>query len=340
MKALQETITPQFDLDRIITGDQFWCITKLSNNRLAGGCKDGAIYMYQVSITSNTFERLLCNSSAHRQGIYVVKEIAPNKMISSSRDSTIKLWDISEPKSMKEIRKFTGHADDVYHVVYVNHNENVQNLISCSFWDGSLLLWNVNEAQNSKKLYCNKDEPPRCLVHLKERNYLLVSIAKQTGEKGVKEGHVDVYNTLPNECKFVRRINNVFTNWRFGMVGVSKDYVFVSMDKPEAKISLIDVEQMKVVDEIKNAKFIEEQGSMVKLKENVALYARKGKFFQLSVKKQQEKDKTAKIGMDHTKEFDPQSFRAGGGIIMFDSKHFVTNSDYEQLTIYEVNYLS
>ena len=332
-KPQPQSLVKHIELDKISKDDLFWSLSKLPDNRLAGGCKSGHIYIYNYNLQTKTYKRVVEHTNAHEQGVYCLNAISQIKMLSSSLDTTIKLWDIKKPNEMKLLKLFTGHADDVYQVVYIQHNQATQHLISCSFWEGELRLWNYNSPNDSKVIYKNKDVPPRALVNVKERNLLYVSCGNKDGK-----GHIDVYDSSVHSYAKKKTIDGVYTEWRYGLVEMSKDFVAVSQEIPVKRICLIDVQKMEIVDTVMDNTFILDQGAMCAVKENVAVFVRKGKFFQLAATKSTEKDKKHKLVLEHQTTMSINDLRAGAGVAMLDNKHIVSNGVYTQLIIYKLNY--
>jgi hypothetical protein len=192
-----------------------------------------------------------------------------------------------------------------------------------------LRLWNFATPNESKVLCKNKDTPPRAIVNVKERNVLFVSCGNKEGK-----GHIDAYDSKVNASYMKKAtIENVYTEWRYGLIAMSKDYIVVSQEMPCKRICLIDVNTLSIVDTIIDNAFILHQGAMCTIKDNVAIYARQGKFFQLVI------DNKHKLRIEHQMSLNSNDLRAGAGVAMLDSTHhFVSNSIYTQLIIYKLNY--
>jgi len=69
-------------------------------------------------------EKAVCTNvlTGHSKGIYSVSAGKGNTVASASRDATVKLWDITNPKSLQE---FKGHRGDVNSCVFVDNGEFV-----------------------------------------------------------------------------------------------------------------------------------------------------------------------------------------------------------------------
>ena len=86
------------------------------------------------NLTTNTCKFIL---TGHTSYVYGLKQITSTILASGSHDRTIKLWDIP---SGQLIRTLTGHTNWIYYSVDLLNNG--QTLVSGSYGDGTIKLWN------------------------------------------------------------------------------------------------------------------------------------------------------------------------------------------------------
>ena len=126
------TQTKQQHLKRISS------ILELSDGRIAVGCVGGAISLNYMDYETKEWKILTQNNQAHNDGISTLCELSNKNMISSSYDTTIKVWNVSLNNNMQLIRTLTQHKDLVDKLIPLTYNR----FVSCSYDESIIKIWN------------------------------------------------------------------------------------------------------------------------------------------------------------------------------------------------------
>lgn len=109
-------------------------ICLLNDGRVASCSDDRKIKIHNISVTPPKCEITIVS---HNDCVSYISQINPsNYLISSSFDSTIKIWEISQ-KKYKLIKTLTGHDQSVSKVIQISKNR-----ICSSSWDTTIKVWN------------------------------------------------------------------------------------------------------------------------------------------------------------------------------------------------------
>jgi WD40 repeat protein len=132
------------------TGDELFCykmdvpltcIKKVDDNLIAVGGTDKSIYILDFSndlVKEEELDKVLISRMEEHKDIITALEIATNKrLISSSADKTICVWDLN---NYKLIKKLEGHTEGVQCLKVLKDG----NLSSGSF-DNTIKIWDLNK---------------------------------------------------------------------------------------------------------------------------------------------------------------------------------------------------
>ena len=115
-----------------------WSILKLSDSRIAAGGANGSIKIYTVNLKSQIYE-LDIEQKIHDYDIYSLCELPNSKIISSSGDKTLKIFQFSKDE-LSHIKTLISHNKWVIKVLLLTNN-----LIISSSFDQTLKIWESNE---------------------------------------------------------------------------------------------------------------------------------------------------------------------------------------------------
>ena len=138
------------NIDKIITSVNIYKQTKqqhkdlvselleLLNGRIALGCYKGSISLNQMNYKTKEWKILTQKDKAHDDVISSLCELSNKRLISSSLDKTIKIWNVSSNMSMTVIITLTQHKGEIDQVITLTNNR----FVSCSYDIETVKLWN------------------------------------------------------------------------------------------------------------------------------------------------------------------------------------------------------
>ena len=92
-----------------------WSIIELSDLRIATGDEDGYITLFTVDYEKEQWTKIK-EEKGHNNGITSLCELSGNRLVSSSWDKTLKVWNINN-NTLTHIKTLKGHNDSVYKVI-------------------------------------------------------------------------------------------------------------------------------------------------------------------------------------------------------------------------------
>ena len=113
-------------------------ILELLDGRIVVGCCGGAISLNQMNYETKEWKVLSQFNNAHNGPITCLCEINNKRVISSSYDKTIKVWNVLSNNGIQLIKTLTQHKGKVWKVITLTCNR----LASCSNDDGTVKLYN------------------------------------------------------------------------------------------------------------------------------------------------------------------------------------------------------
>ena len=113
-------------------------ILELLDGRLAVGCGGGAISLNQMNYEIKEWTVLTQRDKAHDAQITSLCELSNKRIVSSSLDKTIKVWNVLSDKDIQLITTLTQHKGEVDKVIALTHNR----FASYSNDDGTVKLYN------------------------------------------------------------------------------------------------------------------------------------------------------------------------------------------------------
>jgi len=108
---------------------------------LATACWDGKVRLYGLP----SF-RLQAELSGHTGGLYSVafSPLDPSLLASASADRSVRIWDVSQPDSPRQLWQLQVHGD---HVTSVGWSPTEAMTLSSTSWDRKFRLWRISEQE-------------------------------------------------------------------------------------------------------------------------------------------------------------------------------------------------
>ena len=100
------------------------CILELSDGRIAVSCDDGTMSLNQVNYETKKWKVLTQKNKAHDKNITSLCEISNKRILSSSYDTTIKVWNVSSNDDIQLIRTLMQHRNKVNKVISLRCSDN------------------------------------------------------------------------------------------------------------------------------------------------------------------------------------------------------------------------
>ena len=104
------------------------CLLELLDGRIVMACYGGAISLNHLNYETKEWKVLTQKNKLHDGNIHSLCELSNKRIISSSEDKTIKIWNISSNDEIKLIKKITQHKGEVSKVISLTNNR----FASCS----------------------------------------------------------------------------------------------------------------------------------------------------------------------------------------------------------------
>lgn len=291
-----------------------WSIIELTDNRIATGGGDGSITISSLNYIKRTWSIDIHHLNAHNEGIQCLCEITKDKLASSSKDKSIKIWKVLST-SLIHLDTLIGHNDSILKIIsHVNNNI----IISCSK-DKSIKLWKHNN---------NSDNKYQLISSLQETNQI-ASIIQLTNNNDIlicpgSNRSLSFWNI--NTYIKEHSIHNVWTSCSNGLIEFSKKDIILVMDEPTLYIvdSVLRVVINKITDEIsfKKTNYI---SSLCLVDDTSMMYVCNGKICQLRL---------SDYKVMFTKEMKGDC-RGEAIITTNKGKYIIINNSYYGFTVFE-----
>ena len=242
-----------------------YSITELSNARMATGDWNGYIRLFAVDAENGQWTTKK-EEKGHDRIINSLCELSRNRLVSSSSDNTLKVWDISKD-TLTPIKTLQGHNDIVHQVIPLT-----MDIIASGSWDRTIKIWDVTAYKEVQTL--GEDFDVCSLLKLKNKNEMVAG--------GTGKNIVSFWNTITFtkehtvECCDCLSYN--------GLIELPNGCVAVSGGS-SSTIDVIDTKTYQRVKQIQCEGYIGSSGgcsSLHLLSNGTFIYSHRGCFCQIS----------------------------------------------------------
>ena len=162
-------IEVEMKIEDIHPNSRVLCILILFDKRICTG-GDGSICICSFDIKKKEWNRDIFEENIHYGYVSSLCQVKNNELISSSVDSTIKIWKINnKTKNLRLITVLRNHKGFIFHVTSLTKNR----VASCSS-DSSVKIWDNNNNEIITTLHEGKGWI-RSILQLKNREILITS---------------------------------------------------------------------------------------------------------------------------------------------------------------------
>ena len=282
----------------------------LHNGKFVSGCSDGSMCLTSIDYNTKIWNNEITLSSAHNQEITSLCELGNSKVISSSLDHTIKIWDIEESK-FDLITTLSDHTDSVYKVITISTNNNI---MSCSA-DRTIRLWNNLAYQ---QLATITEENP--VYHICELKYHGNIIVANCGNDQF-EYYLSFWNIDTNTSDKIAF--NAKTN---AMIELSRSLIAVAAMNPNCIVFIINPILFQIVKQVEIKNLTGNACGMCKYDDGSLLCGTEGRLSQIML------CENMKIG--YTNEKKEKKFDGQNGIIVVENGEYIVGCDNNSKGLY------
>lgn len=282
----------------------------LTNGKFVSGCSEGSMCLTSINYDSKTWNKEISLPKAHNQAITSLCESGTNKLVSSSLDHTIKIWDI-ETKTFDLITTLTDHTDSVYKVIILSSNNNI---MSCS-GDKTIRLWN-NLAYHQLATF-KEDNPVYYISELKHHGNIIIA---NCGNDQF-EYYLSFWNTDTNTSDKIAF--NAKTN---AMIELSPNLIAVAAMNPNCIVFIINPILFQIVKQVEIKNLTGNACGMCKYDDGSLLCGTEGRLSQIMLC---ENMKIGYINEKKEKKFDGQN-----GIIVVENGEYIVGCDNNSKGLY------
>ena len=157
------------DIYQTIEGEYFVPTCSLSDGRLVSiGNQIGSISVCSIDYGCKTWKQDIIKENAHYDHIFSFMELSNHRLISCSKDCSIKVWNVL-PSKLEEIKLITGHNNIVYKVIPLGFNK-----FASGSGDHTVKIWNNEKPYNLLRTIQAFNEVWN-LLYLKHKEMLVVN---------------------------------------------------------------------------------------------------------------------------------------------------------------------
>ena len=242
-----------------------YSITELSDSRIATGDGAGYLTLFTVDYEKEQWTKIK-EEKGHNGYIASLCELSGNRLVSSSGDKTLKVWNISN-NTITHIKTLEGHNNYVNQVIPLT-----KDIIASGSYDRTIRVWNVNTYK--------EEVPP-----LKE-DFLVCSLLKLKNKDEMVSGGYGESVSFWNTTTFKKEHSVECCNcWSLnGLVELANRCVAVSGGY-SSTIDVIDTEKYQRIKQIECKDYIVGDGyysSLHLLNNGSIIYSHGGCFCQIS----------------------------------------------------------
>jgi hypothetical protein len=120
-----------------------WSIIELTDNRIATGGGDGSMTISSLNYIKRTWSLDIHHLNAHNEGIQCLCEITKDKLASSSKDKSIKIWKHNNNENYNKYQ-FISSLQETNQIASIIQLTNNNDILICPGSNRSLSFWNIN----------------------------------------------------------------------------------------------------------------------------------------------------------------------------------------------------
>ena len=245
-------------------------ILELSNKKIVTGSSIGTITINTINYSTGTWSQHSKIEKAHNSGITSLIEITNNRLVSSSFDTTIKIWNYFFIHELKLIDKLEVHYGSINKVIPLTNNR----FISCSYEENKIKLWNYTNTSYDL-IPCSFEKQlmlPNTFVQLKKQKEVIAISCLI---------NCLCFYSLVNPYKKLGDVKGVCANHRNGLIELTNGNIAVSKDDPPC-IIIVDPVKFERIICISDNKYILGCGALCKLNDGSFLYAYRESLIQIA----------------------------------------------------------
>ena len=197
-------------------------------------------------------------NNAHNDGISSLCEISNKRLISSSYDKTIKIWNVSSNTEKTLIKTLTQRGGEIYQVITLTNNR----FTSCSYTNGTVKLWN-SEKYEQISIPFEQQLKPNSLLQLRRQREVLIINSLSPALR---------FYQLCHPYELLGIVNDVCTNYRYGLIELSNGHVAASYRDIKC-IYIVDPKKYELVTTIVDEEYILDCGSLYAFSKDSFIHA-------------------------------------------------------------------
>lgn len=206
------------------------CLLKLIDERIASGSDDATIKIHNPQNDYN------CDIiiKGHTNAITYISQIRKNKLVSSSRDKSIRIWNLISQTTYMCDHIIEGHSHWVWKVIILPNYQ----ITSCSE-DKTIKLWKGDPPYNLIQELIGHNKGVTTILHLRRKNKIISGSADKT---------LRIWNIITYQCEAI--FKNVYSHLGNSILEISNSKVMVGGNNT---ISIINVINYKIEHSITNS---------------------------------------------------------------------------------------
>ena len=143
--SIKGTIQSLNKIKEMLHNSRVMSIIELSNLRIVTGDGKGYLTLFKVDYEKEQWTKIT-EKKEHNDGINCLCELRGNRLVSSSNDWTLKVWNISND-SLTHIKTLEGHTGYVCMVI-----SSTKDTIASASYDGTIKIWDINTYKETQTL--------------------------------------------------------------------------------------------------------------------------------------------------------------------------------------------
>jgi WD40 repeat protein len=238
------SLTPVIDVKNV---HSVWAMLELSDKRIITGGDDGSIAVCSLYLNTRTWCLDIKKHQAHDERINAFCELTFNRVVSCSKDKSIKIWKVSD-KDLSIIKTISTHVGTVRKVITLTNNR----FASCS-WDKTIKIFNCDNTYDEVETI-HEGCPVASLLQLKSKEEIVCNGANTT---------ISFWNISTYKRDHV--VKGVRTGSCNGMLEISKYRLLAVASVFDACIFMVDTNTYTVVANIKEKQYITKDDNVCSL---------------------------------------------------------------------------